>query len=536
MFDGGASRTAPFPVLTADPMGVLATLNAAAAALLPRAAAGVPMREAAPSWLVKAHERACRTSAASDDPKPPACGPVGDRWFTALAVFTDDGGVSWWLTDETARHRAERRLAEERRVGTVLNEVSGALLATLNPERCMELTARLAAEHLADAAVVVSPVLGRGLPVAVCGPDGVTTHQVLRADPEAVPDLDEALRGRLPSPATIALDPSVLPSWAVPEALAGPVTRASLTPLPGQGVPAGALLLLDTGASDGADDARPGPDFARLFATRAGAALSAARLHAEQAAITATLMRNLLPPDLSTVHGVEYAGVYRPSGASERVGGDFYDVHPGPGPQDETLVVLGDVCGKGLEAAVLTGKIRNTLQALLPLSGDHQRLLGLLNDALLAPDNPRFVTLALASVVRDGPLVRLRVTSAGHMPPVVVRRSGEVEEVPTRGTLVGAFRSISSTTAEVVLRPGETCVLFTDGITEARGGPLGDDMFGQGRLSAALRRCAGMPVDALVDHVHMLAADWLGGGDHDDIAVVAVGAPYRSASEEGPAA
>ncbi|WP_166029278.1 PP2C family protein-serine/threonine phosphatase [Streptomyces chilikensis] len=532
--DRGEARTAPFPVLTVDPAGVVTSLNPAAAALLPRAAAGTVLRGAAPAWLAKAHERLWRASAGPD--RPAACGPVGDLWFRATPVLAEDGGVAWWLADETARHAAERRLAEERRQAAVLAEVSGALLATLNAGRCMELVARLAAEHLADAAVVVAPALGRGLPVAVCGPDGTTTHQVLRAEPDAVPGLEEALRGRLPSADTVAVDPALLPGWVLPHSPAGPVTRASLTPLPGQGLPAGALLLLDTGASDGAEGTRPGPGFTRLFAIRAGAALSAARLNAEQAAITATLMRGLLPPDLTAVHGVEYAGVYRPSGASERVGGDFYDVHPGAGPDDETLVVLGDVCGKGLEAAVLTGKIRNTLQALLPLADDHQRLLGLLNGALLTPANPRFATLALASVVRDGPLVRLRVTSAGHQPPVVVRRSGEVEEVPTQGTLVGAFRRIGSTTVEVVLEPGETCVFFTDGVTEARGGPMGDEMFGQRRLEAGLSRCAGMPVHALVDHVHMLAAEWIGGNDHDDIAVVAVGAPFRGTPEEGPTA
>jgi hypothetical protein len=519
-------------------VGVLTSLNPAAARLFPRAAAGVALRDAVPAWLAKAHERAGRAQAASGPSAAPvtACGPVGDLWFRAHPVLVDDGGIDWWLADETARHLAERRLSEERRLGAVLAEASGALLATLNAERCMELTARLAVEHLADAAVVVAPPAGRGLPVARCGPDGVVTHQMPRADPDVLPGLDEALRGRLPSPETVPVDPAALPDWALPESLAGPVVRASLTPLPGQGVPAGALLLLDTGASDGAEGARPGADFTRLFAIRAGAALSAARLNAEQAAITATLMRGLLPPALSAVHGVEYAGVYRPSGASERVGGDFYDVHPGAGAEDETLVVLGDVCGKGLEAAVLTGKIRNTLQALLPLADDHQRLLGLLNGALLTPANPRFATLALASVVRDGPRVRLRVTSAGHQPPVVVRRSGEVEEVPTRGTLVGAFRRIESVTVDVVLEPGETCVFFTDGVTEARGGPLGDEMFGQERLLAGLSRCAGMPVHALVDHVHMLAAEWLGGNDHDDIAVVAVGAPSRPSPEEGPTA
>ncbi|MGV0802727.1 serine/threonine protein phosphatase, partial [Mycolicibacterium elephantis] len=91
--------------------------------------------------------------------------------------------------------------------------------------------------------------------------------------------------------------------------------------------------------------------FARLFAARAGAALSAAQLYAEQSAITRTLMRDLLPPQLDRLDDFELAGGYRASEDHQLVGGDFYDVHRGAGPNGETLVVLGDVCGKGLEAA-----------------------------------------------------------------------------------------------------------------------------------------------------------------------------------------
>jgi serine phosphatase RsbU (regulator of sigma subunit) len=78
---------------------------------------------------------------------------------------------------------------------------------------------------------------------------------------------------------------------------------------------------------------------------------------------------------------------------------------------------------------------------------------------------------------------------------------------------------------ERVLAPGETCLLYTDGITEARGGPLGDELFGERRLSRALAECAGMPAEAVVERVQMLAAQWLGTGRHDDMAVVAISAP-----------
>jgi serine phosphatase RsbU (regulator of sigma subunit) len=252
-------------------------------------------------------------------------------------------------------------------------------------------------------------------------------------------------------------------------------------------------------------------------------------MFAQQGAITDVLVRDLLPPVLHQVGGVEYAGRYRASQHAERIGGDFYDVHPAADGDDgqggEALAVLGDVCGKGLEAAVLTGKVRTTLHALLPLAGDHQRVLGLLNNALLTSHDSRFVTLVLASVRRVGAHVRVRLTSGGHLPPLVLRASGEVQEVDTSGTLVGVLPEITSTTADVTLAPGETCLLYTDGITEALGGPMGDEMFGEQRLREALVDCAGMPADAIVEHVHMLASHWVGTGEHDDIAVLAITAP-----------
>lgn len=187
--------------------------------------------------------------------------------------------------------------------------------------------------------------------------------------------------------------------------------------------------------------------------------------------------------------------------------------------------MLGDVCGKGMEAAVLTGKIRNTLQALLPMAGDHQRMIDLLNGALLNSHHTRFATLVMASAVREAGSVRLRVTSAGHQPVLIVRHDGTVEEGSSRGTLIGTFPKAPATTMRETLAPGEFCMLFTDGFTEAKGGPLGDEFFGEDRLRAALSQCAGMPAEAVVEHVQMLASQWVGSGSHDDMAVIVIASP-----------
>ncbi|MFK4148413.1 PP2C family protein-serine/threonine phosphatase [Streptomyces sp. NPDC004065] len=524
--DAGVGATwteAPCPVLVADRHGRLVRVNEAARLLLPGARSGDRLHERVPSWLADAHRHAVdRPGSAAG----PVTGRIAERHFEAHPTPRADGDVVWWLVDDTGRRTAEAALTHVRKRSEILAEVSGTLLSTLNVPRCMEVAASMAAEHLAEAAVLVAPAQGRRHPLTYALRGGPVTRLTRTVDAAGVPGLTEALQGFPPVPARW-INPDDIPDWVIPEGLSGPVGSVIVTPLPGHGLPTGALILLRSSTDQAFTEGEE--VFARLFAARAGAALSAAHLYSEQAAITATLMRDLLPPALSSVHGVEYAGGYRAAKDRERVGGDFYDVHPGADPAAETLVVLGDVAGKGLDAAVLTGKIRNTLHALLPLATDHERVLNLLNGALLASHHGRFATLVLASVRRRGSRVRLRLTSAGHLPPLIVRSDGTVEEVPTTGTLVGALPRVRAHSVTTELAPGETCLLYTDGITEARGGPLGEELFGEHRLRRALGECAGMPAEAVVERVHMLASEWIGSGRHDDMAAVAIGAPRTTA-------
>lgn len=509
----------PCPVLALLPDGRLLRLSEEARRLLPGP-------DDAPAV------RAVRERLAGDPGAAPLW--IGDRCFDLRRTpGGPDGAGLWWLFDRTERHRAESELLaelhEERARSETLGALHNALLSTLNLDRCRELTVRLAAEHLAEAAVLIGPPEGRRMPLTYAYRGGPVTRSAERVDVTQVPGLVEALQSYPPVPAHWT-DPGELPAWVFPPGFGGRVGSVVVKALPGHGVPAGAMVLLRTGTAPAFD--RGEAVFARLFAARAGAALSTARLYAEQTALTATLMRDLLPPVVHAVHGVEYAGSYRASADHEQIGGDFYDVHAGAGPDEETLVVLGDVAGKGLEAAVLTGKIRNTLQALLPLAGDHERVLSLLNGALLSSRSTRFATLVLVSVHRpaDGTgEVGLRLSSAGHPPPLIVRADGTVEEADTRGTLVGALPDVQVHSAHVTLAPGETCLLYTDGLIEARGGPLGDEFFGERRLKRALADCARMPAEAVVEHVTMLATHWVGEGPHDDMAVLAITAPRPGA-------
>ncbi|KOV82992.1 PP2C family protein-serine/threonine phosphatase [Nocardia sp. NRRL S-836] len=473
----------PCPALVVDSAGAVHGMNEAARNLFPQ-------QVSEPQWR---HGESVR---------------VAERSYAAHRVDNEDGSVTWWLLDETDLELERARTA-------LLTRMSSALMTSLNPERCMNVVAELAATHLADEALVIAPRADHGHPITRCVRGGTPTHELQHLDVEEVMGLSEALRGFPPVPSRW-IDPAAAPDW-----LARDVVSIVVTPLPGHGVPAGALILVrrDKQFSEGEEA------FARLFASRAGVAMSAASLFTQQAVITERLTRDLLPPVLRRYDKVELAGRYRAAAESERVGGDFYDVHELPG--DELFVVLGDVCGKGLDSAVQTGKVRTTLHALLQVVDDHDRMLRALNQALLTTDQSRFITVVVATVRPVDEGLHLTLTSGGHPPPLIVRADGAVEPAKTRGTLVGILPEIKTTTDEVLLGPGDSCLLHTDGIIEAVGGPLGDEEFGEERLRRALTACGGMPAEALVEHVHMLAANWVGTGAHDDIAVVAITAPRR---------
>src|SRR3984885_802619 len=517
------------PTLVVDQTGTIRALSASAQSLLPEAGLGTQL-ETAVGWLSPVHLRLVEPASIPESRESfSATGPVAGRKFDAHHARLPSGEVAWSLVEDTGQvlREAQHALTREHERAEFLLEASSVLMAaSLNIDRCREATAQLAARDIADAAVVVGPASpGRRMPIFYGDSTGAVDESSVDADPTSMAGLSEALREFPPAPSRL-IDGPTLPGWLIPPGCPRPVGSVMITPLPGHGVSAGALVLLRHAEEGTFSESEQ--ELGRLFGARAGGGLSAPPLYAGQASITRTLMRDLLPPQLQPMHGIEFAGGYRASEDYEVVGGDFYDVHPAVTADGETLVVLGDVCGKGLEAAMLTGKIRNTLQALTPLAADHQAVLELLNGAMLSTEHCRFATLVLASVAnRDGG-VFLRLTSAGHLPPLIVRDGGQVEQADTCGTLIGALPTIEAQSFETYLAPGETCVLYTDGVTEARGGPLGDYMFGEERLATALAECSGMPAEAVVERVMMLATQWIGQQVHDDIAVVAITAPRRT--------
>ncbi|PSL56113.1 stage II sporulation protein E [Saccharothrix carnea] len=260
-------------------------------------------------------------------------------------------------------------------------------------------------------------------------------------------------------------------------------------------------------------------DLLKRFAERAAAAVEVSTRFGEQRKTVEALRANLLPTPLPEVPGVRLAGVYEPAHRQVLVGGDFYDVHPRE--DGSAAFVLGDVAGNGLEAAAHSGRVRQSLHALLVVEQRPAQLLHLLNAALRAAGSRLFTTLVVGAMVpvQAGGL-RLTLAAGGHPAPLVLRADGRVDEVAVHGGIVGVLPEVRFNQTTVALAPGETLLLYSDGLTEARKYDDRQELFGDVRLKAALADCTGLSADAVSDHLRRVVFDWLGSAEHDDLTLL----------------
>jgi serine phosphatase RsbU (regulator of sigma subunit) len=256
---------------------------------------------------------------------------------------------------------------------------------------------------------------------------------------------------------------------------------------------------------------------------RAALALDSARLYTERDHIARTLQQSLLPRELPKVPGVELAARYLAAGEGNEVGGDFYDCFATGG--GDWALVIGDVCGKGAEAAALTALARYTLRAAAHQTGRPRAVLGQLNEALLRDRlDYRFCTVLYASLSPRADRVTACVAAAGHPLPLVLRASGEVETVGSPGSLLGIVDTPELNEEQVELAPGDALILYTDGVTEA------DRSAGPERLAAFLAGCAGADAAAIAAAVERDALAAHRGPARDDVAIVVVRANGAAAS------
>jgi serine phosphatase RsbU (regulator of sigma subunit) len=261
-------------------------------------------------------------------------------------------------------------------------------------------------------------------------------------------------------------------------------------------------------------------DLAAQVAARAATAIDNARLHRDRSHIARTLQRSLLPPRLPRIEGFEIAARYRAAGEGNEVGGDFYDVFQRT--DSSWIVALGDVCGKGAEAAALTALARYTLRAAAISDGAPRALLASLNEAIVRDrrdESPsdRFMTAVTGCLDLDPEHPVLAIGSAGHPPPVLVRADGTAEPIDIRGRALGLLPGVEVGSCKIALRPGDALVLYTDGVLDA-GAPKRP--LAMEELVEAARAVARGPAAEMARAVERAALDRAVGAPRDDIAIV----------------
>ncbi|MGH2810610.1 MAG: PP2C family protein-serine/threonine phosphatase, partial [Actinomycetota bacterium] len=258
-----------------------------------------------------------------------------------------------------------------------------------------------------------------------------------------------------------------------------------------------------------------------LLAQRRRAEESEARARA----LAETLQASFIPPALPRIDGLDLAGLYRPAGRGDEVGGDFYDVFETSG--DDWAVVIGDVAGKGAEAAAITALARYTIRAAAAAAGTPSEVLGALNTAMIHQKVDRLCS-AVYCRLRPGPgAFGVSLSVAGHPAPLLLKAAGEdARPVGQTGLMLGIADDPALEDAEMELDAGDCLLLYTDGVTEAR---RGGEFFDQPRLAATLKALRNESAGAIAAGIAAEVLDFQDGLARDDIAVVALKAfPSRS--------
>jgi PAS domain S-box-containing protein len=466
-----------------------------------------------------------------------ACGEAGEvvvrfrergsgeeRWsaIKAAPIRDGDGTVTMAINvieDITTHKRAERSQR-------FLAESSAVLGSSLDPEEVMLQVARLAIPTVADWLFI---------DLARDGAGRIDRVAVAHADPERLREAEDLYRSAPPARSARGGVPNVLRTARselhrdLQEELEsdpaeGPtyfrlaralrMRSAIVVPMTSRGRAFGALTLA-TDHEGRCFDERD-LELAEELARRCAAAIDNARLFSERAYIARTLQQSLLPAELPDIPGIEAAARFRPTGEGSEVGGDFYDLFES-GAHGWTIV-MGDVCGKGPDAAAVTALARYTLRAAAMRERLPSQSLRVLNDALLRQrDDRRFCTVAYAYLEPSEQGARVSCAIGGHPLPLLLHSDGNVEPIGSPGTLVGLVSDLEIDDHSVSLRPGDALVFYTDGVTEG-GGPTG--AFDEAALKHLLAACSGEGADAIAARVEDAALVAAGGSPRDDIAVL----------------
>lgn len=449
------------------------------------------------------------------------------------------------LTRAVESEREARRAADaSREIDEYLARASAVLARSLDLGETLESIARLSVPQLADWCAIdlldESGQLQRHTLIAHDGVDADAAEVLRQTRPQAVRkgnDLINVLHSGDPAIVECVTDEN-LEAWSRDEAhgraLRAAGTRSvAVLPLLARGRTMGTMTLVSQ--TSGRFDTTSLPLLSDL-ALRAAVAVDNARAYASRDQVARVLQATLLPPRLPQVEGLELAARFHPSGAGLDVGGDFYDVfETGSGPW---LAVIGDVCGKGSEAAALTGLARHTIRAAAMGHRSPARMLKTLNDALLseterqiAEDDPvalaeRFCTVVAVRVAMDETGATILVACAGHPFPLVRRADGRVERAGASGDLLGILDDVEVDDVELRLEPGDAIVLVTDGVLEAR--DAAGDQLDEAGFAAIVEAAPGDATRLAAAVAEAALHRNEGGTTRDDIAVLALSIPAPS--------
>jgi serine phosphatase RsbU (regulator of sigma subunit) len=290
-----------------------------------------------------------------------------------------------------------------------------------------------------------------------------------------------------------------------------------LLPLGARGHVVGCLTLWIMQSANALDEVAQRT--AKRLADRAALALDNARLHERQAHIATVLQDSLRPRSLPEIAGFESSSRFLAAGQAYEVGGDFYDVfRTGSGGW---TAVIGDVCGKGPEAAALTALARHSIRAASTPDRSPSDVLRALHESITGEQTDlRFCTAALARIQaprNSWGAARLTISLGGHPPPLVLRKSGRVDQLGQPGTLLGALPSPSLADVEAKLGAGDSLVLYTDGMLDLRDRSSEDD---PGWLARRLEGAAGCSAEEVASKLAEAAIRRNGGEPRDDIAIL----------------
>lgn len=448
-----------------------------------------------------------------------------ERWNLLKAAPLQDAAGNVEATIQVIEDVTEQKRAERR--ARFLAQASEILASSLDYEQTLRNVAQLAVPGIVDWCAIDLVDAGRRTPVGLAhaDPTRIKVAEELREFEPAQLDPERGLGLAVVSGQTLVY-PEITDEMLVASATSDrhlellrriEFQAVAIVPMSIGTRTLGALTLVN--ADSGRALERFDIELVEQLAAQAAVAVENARIYSERARIAHTLQQSLLPDVLPEIPGFELASLYAPAFESTEVGGDFYDAWQ---VGDTWMLAIGDVTGKGTEAAALTALVRHTLRAMSEFLSSPAELLARLDATLKR--RPRSICTALCLSISD----RGIALAAGGQPlPIRIGDTGACA-VGEPGPLLGALDGAVWDEQAIELQPGETLVMYTDGVTDVQG--EGRERYGPQRLLETLAGCAQQPPEAVIEELRLSLRAFQVGANADDTAILALRRVPRSDS------